>query len=106
MKIVAQDRPIGVSHHRAERLRHAHPEMASGRLSTIVGAQHAAPLRLLKLVLRTATGSSVGSAACVRLAARKPPTNFCRGGLGFSMNLDVRIPRREILDDSATRNGF
>ena len=24
----------------------------------------------------------------------------------LSMNLDVRIPRREILDDSATRYGF
>ena len=26
--------------------------------------------------------------------------------LGLSMNLDVRIPRSEILDDSATRYGF
>jgi hypothetical protein len=36
MKIVTQDCPVGVSHHRAERLRHAHPKMASAsrRLST------------------------------------------------------------------------
>ena len=33
------------------------------------------------LVRRTATGSSVGSAAWVGLAALKPPTDFCRGGL-------------------------
>lgn len=75
MKIVAQDRPVGVSLHRAERLRHAYPKMASWRLSTRAsGAQHAAPLRLLKL--------------------------------GLSMNVDVRIPCSEILDDSATRYGF
>lgn len=83
MKIVAQDRPVGVSRHRAERLRHAHPKMASRRRSTRVsptsvhsplgvGAPHAAPLRLL----------------------------------GFSMNLEVRIPRSEILDDRATRYSF
>jgi hypothetical protein len=34
MKIVAQDRPLSVLRHRAERRRHAHPEMASRRLST------------------------------------------------------------------------
>ena len=33
------------------------------------------------LVRRIATGSSVGSAECVGLAALKPPTDFCRGGL-------------------------
>jgi len=35
----------------------------------------------LKLVLRTATGASVGSAEYVGLAALKLPTDFCRGGL-------------------------
>ena len=47
------------------------------------GLGHGATSSCGGLVRRTATGSSVGSAACVGLAALKPPTDFCLGGLGI-----------------------
>ena len=42
-------------------------------------AVRTAGMRAKELVLRIANGSSVDSAECAKLAALKPPTDFCRG---------------------------
>jgi hypothetical protein len=39
----------------------------------------------LALVLRTANGSSVESAEIIAFAALKPPTDFCRRALAWSV---------------------